>query len=155
VIDSLGVGHCYDLTIILLNDECKLELLQEAGSRTRQEIPQTACCKARACNCCFKIFVIEMPALWSLTVPQRRCSLLKNSGLSTVVNDLSLWQSNTSLVLFERVTPWSVATGDIRGKRLPNFIMPRKFCYKDIIKQTSFPLNVYFPLNPWNLATGL
>jgi len=30
----------------------KLESLQEDWSRTRQEIPQTACCKARACNCC-------------------------------------------------------------------------------------------------------
>jgi len=36
----------------LLNDEYKLESLQEDGSRTRQEIPQTACCKARACNNC-------------------------------------------------------------------------------------------------------
>jgi len=35
---------------LLLNDECKLESLQEDGSRTRQEIPETACCKARACN---------------------------------------------------------------------------------------------------------
>jgi len=37
---------------LLLNDECKLEPLQEDGSRTRQEISQTAGCKARACNCC-------------------------------------------------------------------------------------------------------
>jgi len=34
---------------LLLNDECKLESLQEDG-RTRQEIPQTAGCKARAYN---------------------------------------------------------------------------------------------------------
>jgi len=27
--------------LLLLNDECKLESLQEDGSRTRQEIPQT------------------------------------------------------------------------------------------------------------------
>jgi len=33
------------------NDLCKLESSQEGnGSRTRQEIPQTACCKVRACN---------------------------------------------------------------------------------------------------------
>jgi len=31
--------------LLLLNDECKLESLQEDGSRTRQEIPQTACYK--------------------------------------------------------------------------------------------------------------
>jgi len=49
-IDSLGVGHCCDL-IILLNDECKLESLQEDGNRTRQEIPKAACCKARPCKC--------------------------------------------------------------------------------------------------------
>jgi len=38
----------------LLNGKYKLELLQEDGSRTSQEIPQTAGCKARACNCCFR-----------------------------------------------------------------------------------------------------
>ena len=37
--------------LLLLNDEHKLESLQEDGSRTRQEIPQIACCKARTCNC--------------------------------------------------------------------------------------------------------
>jgi len=36
----------------LLNDKYKLKSLQRDGSRTRQEIPQTAGCKARACNCC-------------------------------------------------------------------------------------------------------
>jgi len=36
---------------ILLNDKYNLESLQGDGSRTRQEIPQTAGCKARACNC--------------------------------------------------------------------------------------------------------
>jgi len=36
---------------LLLNDKYKLESLQEDGSRTRQEIPQTASCKARACSC--------------------------------------------------------------------------------------------------------
>jgi len=36
--------------LLLLNDENKLESSQEDG-RTRQEIPQTACCKTRACNC--------------------------------------------------------------------------------------------------------
>jgi len=51
VIDSLGVGHCLALQL-LLNDKYKLESLQEDGSRTRQEIPQTASCKARAYNCC-------------------------------------------------------------------------------------------------------
>jgi len=35
----------------LLNDKYKLESLQGDGSRTRQEIPQTAGCKARASNC--------------------------------------------------------------------------------------------------------
>jgi len=30
----------------------QVESLQEDGSRTRQEVPQTACCKARAYNCC-------------------------------------------------------------------------------------------------------
>ena len=40
---------------ILLNDKYKLESLQEDGSRTRQEIPQTAGCKARARNCCFRL----------------------------------------------------------------------------------------------------
>ena len=39
---------------ILLNDKYKLESLQGDGSRTRQEIPQTDGCKARACNCCFQ-----------------------------------------------------------------------------------------------------
>jgi len=38
---------------LLLNDKYKLESLQEDGSRTRQKIPQTAGCKARACNCCY------------------------------------------------------------------------------------------------------
>jgi len=38
---------------LLLNDEYKRESLQEDRSRTRQEIPHTAVCKARACNCCF------------------------------------------------------------------------------------------------------
>jgi len=42
---------------LLLNDKCKLESLQEDGSRTRQEIPQTAGCKARACNCCLRLSV--------------------------------------------------------------------------------------------------
>jgi len=37
--------------LLLLYDEYKLESLQEDGSRTRREISQTACCKARACNC--------------------------------------------------------------------------------------------------------
>jgi len=37
----------------LLNDKYKLESLQGDGSRTRQEIPQTAGWKARACNCYF------------------------------------------------------------------------------------------------------
>jgi len=32
----------------LLNDKYKFESLQGDGSRTRQEIPQTAGCKARA-----------------------------------------------------------------------------------------------------------
>ena len=36
----------------LLNDKYKLESLQGDGSRTRQEIPQTASCKARACIYC-------------------------------------------------------------------------------------------------------
>ena len=36
----------------LLNDKYKLESLQGDGSRIRPEIPQTAGCKARACNCC-------------------------------------------------------------------------------------------------------
>jgi len=35
---------------LLLNDKYKLESLQGHGSRTRQEIPQTAGCKAKACN---------------------------------------------------------------------------------------------------------
>jgi len=35
-----------------LNDKYKLESLQGDGSRTRQAIPQNACWKARACNCC-------------------------------------------------------------------------------------------------------
>ena len=35
---------------LLLNDKYKLESLQEDGSRTRQEIPQTAGCKAGACG---------------------------------------------------------------------------------------------------------
>jgi len=35
---------------LLLNDKYKLESLQGDGSRTRQEIPQTAGCKARACS---------------------------------------------------------------------------------------------------------
>jgi len=39
--------------LLLLNDTYKLESLQGDGSRTRQEIPQTAGCKARACNCYF------------------------------------------------------------------------------------------------------
>ena len=39
---------------ILLNDKYKLASLQGDGSRTRQEIPHTADCKARACNCCFR-----------------------------------------------------------------------------------------------------
>ena len=39
---------------ILLNDKYKLESLQGDGSRTRQESPQTAGCKARACNFCFR-----------------------------------------------------------------------------------------------------
>jgi len=38
----------------LLNDKSKLESLQGDESRTRQEIPQTAGCKARACNCCYQ-----------------------------------------------------------------------------------------------------
>jgi len=38
---------------LLLNDKYKLESLQGDGSKTRQEIPQTAGCKARTCNCCF------------------------------------------------------------------------------------------------------
>jgi len=38
--------------LLLLNDTYKLESLQEDGSRTRQEIPETAGSKARACNCC-------------------------------------------------------------------------------------------------------
>jgi len=35
---------------ILLNDKYKFESLQGDGSRTRQEITQTAGCKARACK---------------------------------------------------------------------------------------------------------
>jgi len=36
---------------LLLNYKYMLESLQGDGSRTRQEIPQTASYKARACNC--------------------------------------------------------------------------------------------------------
>jgi len=43
--------------LLLLNDECKLESLQEDGSRTRQEIPRAACCKAIACKCCVCLLV--------------------------------------------------------------------------------------------------
>ena len=39
------------VTLLLLLNDCNLESLQD-GSRTRKEIPQRACCKARACNCC-------------------------------------------------------------------------------------------------------
>jgi len=45
---------------ILLNDKYKLESLQGGGSKTRQEIPQTTGCKARACNCC---------TFWKLNIP--------------------------------------------------------------------------------------
>jgi len=41
-----------DLELLLLNGGFKLESPQEDGSRTRKEIPQTDCCKTRACNCC-------------------------------------------------------------------------------------------------------
>jgi len=47
---------------ILLNDKYKLESLQD-GSRTRQEIPQTAGCKARACNWCL---VVTPLAFWDV-----------------------------------------------------------------------------------------
>ena len=36
---------------LFLNDKYKLESLQEDGSRTKEEIRQTAGCKARAYNC--------------------------------------------------------------------------------------------------------
>jgi len=58
--------------LLLLNDECKLESLQEDGSRTRQEIPQTVCCKARACKCCIcllvNIFISSSSAFWSYEI---------------------------------------------------------------------------------------
>jgi len=53
VTDSRGVGNCCHLKLLLLNDRNKLESLQEGGSWwTRREIPQTACCKSKAYNCC-------------------------------------------------------------------------------------------------------
>jgi len=67
--------------LLLLNDECKLESLQKDGSRTRQEIPQTACYKAKACNCCtethdpveianeFTSFFIEVGERMSSNIP--------------------------------------------------------------------------------------
>jgi len=37
------VGHCSDLTILLLNDTYNLESSQKDESRTKQKIPQPAC----------------------------------------------------------------------------------------------------------------
>jgi len=44
---------------ILLSDKYNPESLQGDGSRTRQEIPQTAGWKARACNCCFSVILYQ------------------------------------------------------------------------------------------------
>jgi len=53
----------------MMSASYKLESLQEDGSRIRQEIPRTACCKARACNCCMcllvNIFVLSSSAFLS------------------------------------------------------------------------------------------
>jgi len=69
--------------LLLLNDECKLGALQEDGSRTRQEIPQTACCKARACNCCICLLVSILYYLPPLFVIRNfRSVVLKVFGIT-------------------------------------------------------------------------
>jgi len=45
------VGHCCGFTNIA-EWYVQAESLQGDGSKTRQEIPHTAGCKARVCNCC-------------------------------------------------------------------------------------------------------
>jgi len=51
---------------LLLNDKYKLESLQGDGSRTRQDIPQTAGCKARAGNFCLKLMMSHSQQLFTL-----------------------------------------------------------------------------------------
>ena len=69
--------------LLLLNDKYKLESLQGDGNRTRQAIPQTAGCKARACNV---IVASENKSatnftFFGFTLPCMLCIALKCVGL--------------------------------------------------------------------------
>jgi len=85
---------------LLLNDKYKLESLQEDGSRTRQEIPQTAGCQATACNCCFR---------WGEANPSRWCFPLKLTSIKKLW-ETGEWLTNCCLKLLAWKNCWMIST---------------------------------------------
>jgi len=49
-LDLFGVGHCCDVTVIVKCSEQAWIIARRW--KQDQAISQTACCKARTCNCC-------------------------------------------------------------------------------------------------------